>query len=282
MDTIIFVEASQTGAGEVACRYARQCGYSVVLLTTDPGRYPQAIVQYCNHVVSVDTMDVYEMVEALAMLMSVEDIKAITTTSDFSVVEAAQLAQYYLLPTNTPDAVRLFKNKYAVRQAIDLVDSSLNPKYCLIESLADADEFIESTGFPFIAKPVNGNDSLYVKKVRNIEELEEYLVIRDRWGVDASGRDFAIGVLLEEIIGGEEFCVDFLKPVNGDLILVGAFRKIISNGLGTDYIKIGASFPAPRGETKLLFDKISPVLNQLNFEVGAVNIDCKIVGADVK
>ncbi|MNQ77874.1 argininosuccinate lyase [compost metagenome] len=63
---------------------------------------------------------------------------------------------------------------------------------------------------------------------------------------------------------------------------MGAFRKIITKGDGTNFIKIGASFPSSDDETMLLFRHIAPVLKQLGFAVGAVNVDCKIVGGEVK
>ncbi|WP_095148979.1 ATP-grasp domain-containing protein [Pseudomonas sp. Irchel s3a18] len=280
--SVIFVEASQTGAGEVACRYARQQGYDVILLCREPDAYPQAISQHCQAIVKVDTSDLALMVEAVGALTEQSKIRAIITTSDFFVVQTAELAMRYGVPTNEPSVVRRFRNKFQMREAINRIAPSLNPAYRLVSRLEEAQEFAQEVGFPFIAKPVNGNDSLYVKKINGQAELDSYLQARQGWGRDASGQDFENGTLLEALVGGEEFCLDLLKPLNKKFIVMGAFRKIITKGDGTNFIKIGASFPSSDDETMLLFRHIAPVLKQLGFAVGAVNVDCKIVGGEVK
>ena len=280
--SLIFVEASKTGAGEVACRYARQQGYDVILLCLEPDIYSQAISQLCQFIVKVDTSSVDSMVEAVDALTDRSKINAITTTSDFFVVHTAQLALHYGLPTNEPSAVRRFRNKLQMREAINLIAPSLNPAYLLVNSLEEARIFAQHVGFPFIAKPINGNDSLHVKKINEQADLERYLHARQGWGQDASGQDFENGILLEAMVGGEEFCLDLLKPLNEEFILMGAFRKTITKGDGTSFIKIGASFPSSDEDTMLLFQHIAPILQQLGFIVGAVNVDCKIIDGQVK
>lgn len=280
--SLIFVEASQSGAGEVACRYAHQQGFDVILLCREPKAYPRAISQHCQLVVKVDTSDVELMVDAIESLMDRSKIRAVTTTSDFFVVQAAQLATHYGLPTNEPSAVQRFRNKFQMREAINRIAPSLNPAYSLASRLEEALAFAEEVGFPFIAKPVNGNDSLYVKKINNPAELERYLQVRQGWGRDVSGQDFERGTLLEALVDGEEFCLDLLKPLYEEFILMGAFRKTITKGDGTNFIKIGASFPSSDEETVLLFRHIAPLLKQLGFVVGAVNVDCKIIDGQVK
>lgn len=152
--SLIFVEASQSGAGEVACRYAHQQGFDVILLCREPKAYPRAISQHCQLVVKVDTSDVELMVDAIESLMDRSKIRAVTTTSDFFVVQAAQLATHYGLPTNEPSAVQRFRNKFQMREAINRIAPSLNPAYSLASHLEEALAFAEEVGFPFIAKPV--------------------------------------------------------------------------------------------------------------------------------
>lgn len=279
---VIFVEASQTGAGEVACRYARQQGYEVVLLCRDLGAYPHAITQHCQLIVQVNTTDLALMIETVDALTEQSTIKAIMTTSDFFVIQAAELATHYGVPANKPSVVRQFKNKFQMRAAINCIAPSLNPAYRLVSCLEEAQAFVKKVGFPLVAKPVNGNDSLHVKRINDPVDLKCYLQSRQDWGPDASGQNFEDGILLEALVDGDEFCLDLLKPLNAPFILMGAFRKTITQGDGTHFIKIGASFPSSDDETLLLFQKIGPVLEQLGFAVGAVNVDCKIVDGEVK
>lgn len=278
---LIFVEASQSGAGEVACRYACQQGFNVLLLCRDPQFYTAAIAQHCRWVIKVDTFDADLMVKAVEDLVDRSEIRAVTTTSDFFVIQAAQLATHFGLPTNAPSAVQRFRNKFQMRESINRIAPALNPAYCLVNHLQEAQAFAELVGFPFIAKPVNGNDSLHVKKINNHAELEQYVQGRQNWGCDISGQDFEQGTLLEALVGGEEFCLDLLKPLNGEFISMGAFRKTISQGDGSHFIKIGASFPSSKEQTMLLFRHIAPLLKQLGFVVGAVNVDCKIIDGQV-
>lgn len=280
--SLIFVEASQSGAGEFACRYAHQQGFDVILLCREPKTYHRDISQYCKFVVKVDTSNVELIIDAIESLIDRSKIQAITTTSDFFVVQAAQLATHYGLPTNAPSAVQRFRNKFQMREAINRIAPSLNPAYRLVNHLKEALKFAEEVGFPFIAKPVNGNDSLYVEKISGPEDLERYLQSRQRWGLDISGQNFENGTLLEALVGGVEFCLDLLKPLNEEFILMGAFRKTITKGDETNFVKIGACFPSSDNETMLLFRHIAPLLKELGFVVGAVNVDCKIIDGRVK
>jgi len=52
---IIFVEASMTGAGEVACAHAKEMGLTVVLMSCKPDLYFARILKHCDIAIVVDT-----------------------------------------------------------------------------------------------------------------------------------------------------------------------------------------------------------------------------------
>ncbi|WP_455285879.1 ATP-grasp domain-containing protein [Cupriavidus necator] len=279
---IVFVEASSTGAGEVTCAYAGRRGLAVVLMAQNPGWYSETILQHCDHVVKVDTSSVAALIAHVKDLVGDYQVVGVTTTSDFHVVQAAALAAYLGLPGNRPEAVQTIKDKFMMRQAIDEVAPQLNPRYALALTLKEALPFAQEVGFPFVAKPLNGNDSLHVRRINSQRELQAYFDARSHWGQDLSGQGFASGVLLEEAVDGTEFCLDLLRASGGPLIPVGAFRKMIAGEAHGHFIKIAASFPASPEKTALLVDAIGPVVCALGFEVGAINIDCKVVGGAVR
>ena len=280
--SIIFVEASRTGAGEMTCAYARHQNLEVILLTGDALRYPHGLTAHCHRIIETDTTSIAAMISALEATEAHHNIVAITTTSDFFVIQAAVLAKYYKLPANPPDVVATLRNKHLMRTAIEKYHPHLNPLFQLTHSITDALSFAERIGFPFIAKPINGNDSLHVVEISNKDGLEKYFQERDAWGDDASGQRFEDGILLEELIGGEEFCLDILKPLDQDFIVMGAFKKIISRGSGDRFVKIGACFPSSDTDTSTLSDHIIPLLKKIGFAVGAADIDCKIIDGKVK
>ncbi len=59
-------------------------------------------------------------------------------------------------------------------------------------------------------------------------------------------------------------------------------KKELAGAETGNFVKIGASFPAPAQETQLLYGLISDALQKLGIRVGAVNVDCKIVGDEIK
>lgn len=279
---VIFVEASTTGAGEVACAHAKRTGLAVILLSSEPTRYGERIRQHCDAVEAVDTTSPAALIAHADNVAHKYTIIGVTTTSDFHVVQTAELAMHLSLPGNRPEAVATIKNKFKMREAIARIAPELNPVYALAHTLGNAQQFASTAGFPIVAKPLTGNDSLYVKRIDDADTLRAYFNARQGWGHDASGQDFAHGVLLEEAIGGDEYCLDLLCAPSGELIPIGAFSKKISGGNIGHFIKIGASFPAAASDTAMLVDTIAPVVDALGFEVGAINIDCKIVDGQVK
>lgn len=279
---IIFVEASTTGAGEIACAYAKRIGLTVILMSREPDRYDERILKYCDVTIVVDTTSASALVTRAADVASDYAIIGATTTSDFHVVQTAALAARLSLPGNRPEVVDTFKNKFKMREAIARLDPLLNPAYALAHTFEDAQRFSRAVAFPLVVKPLTGNDSLYVKRIDDLDSLRAYFEARAHWGRDVSGQEFERGVLVEEAIGGAEYCVDLLRARGSELIPIGAFSKKISGEDVGHFIKIGASFPAADHHTTRLVDAIIPVVDALGFEVGAINIDCKIVDEHVK
>ena len=50
------------------------------------------------------------------------------------------------------------------------------PKYKLVESYFDLDEFIERNGYPFVIKPLDGAGAIGVTIIKGEDELKEYLL----------------------------------------------------------------------------------------------------------
>jgi hypothetical protein len=99
------------------------------------------------------------------------------------------------------------------RASMALIEA-YEPSVIMIGTSASAPiKFATNNGFPFIAKPINGNDSLHVKKISNTYDLQKYFNDRKQWGVDVSGQNFENGVLLESFVQGTEFCLDLLKSI---------------------------------------------------------------------
>jgi argininosuccinate lyase len=262
----------------VACAYAKNSGYFVILFCKSILNYKQNIFKNCDSVIEIDTTKISELINETIKLQQKFCIKAVTTTSDFFVVQAAQLCEYLNLPGNSVSSVENIKNKLIMRNEIQKFKPELNPQYFHALSFEDAIIFATKNGFPFIAKPINGNDSLHVKKISNTYDLQKYFNDRNRWGVDVSGQNFENGVLLESFVQGTEYCLDLLKSVSGKLILSGAFKKMLAGTEQGYFLKIGASFPASSMDTDLLFKEISPLVDDEEQEINEFSGVGAIVG----
>ena len=279
---IVFIEASTTGAGEVACAYAKRAGLGVILMSREPGHYDERILKHCDIAIAVDTASALAVVKRVADIASDYAIAGVATTSGLHVVQAAVLAARLGLPGNRPRAVATMKNKFRMREAIGRIAPALNPAYALEYTFEGAYRFAKAVGFPVVVKPSTGNDRSYVRRVGDADALRTYFEACPHWAVDLSGQEFATGVLVEKAIGGTHYALELLRAVGGELLPIGAFSKRISGEEAGNFTKIGASFPACASDTERLVDAVAPVVDALGFEVGAIEIDCKIVDGQVK
>lgn len=113
---------------------------------------------------------------------------------------SAELRRAFSLPGVQPDQVGLFRDKHAMRRALDAAGIR-NPRYGKASSAAEVRAAAERIGFPLIIKPVAGAGSAQTYRVDGMDALERLTPV---FGNVAQ-------VVLEEFVEGDEFTFDTLS-----------------------------------------------------------------------
>ncbi|WP_249028306.1 ATP-grasp domain-containing protein [Saccharopolyspora spinosa] len=135
---------------------------------------------------------------------------------EHSVPAAAAVAAELGLPFVSEQAAQTVRDKYAMREALD-AENIPQPGYGLARTIEEAMEQAARIGFPMVLKPLIDNDSMYVRRVDDRDELVEHFagIQRGAWGGSASDPLYAWAVekyedaiLLEEYLPGTEISVE--------------------------------------------------------------------------
>ncbi|MES2998531.1 MAG: ATP-grasp domain-containing protein [Pseudomonadota bacterium] len=277
MKHIMFIEASQTGAGLKAVEYAKSRGYFVTLLTRSRASYSDFLLKFMDKILVCDTNSNQELLTQINLYDQHKKIDGITTTADCYVPQASLAANILGLPGMPYSAALKGRNKYLMRCALNRVFPALNPKFALVNNYEDSFLFAKENGFPFIAKPQDQNDSSNVKKIFDKNDLLKYMENTREWDKNSFDQILSKNVLLEAYIPGEEYSVETIQAKNADIKLMGITKK--DSFLGEDighFTELGASFPFKTPETKKIFDKISQALKLLEINCCVAHTECRI------
>ncbi|PRH79808.1 carboxylase [Streptomyces solincola] len=197
-----------------AARYAREHGERLLLCMEHPG----GDAEHADAVVPVDTSDVEATVAAVRALAASEPepVRAVVAFVGHSVPAAAAVASELGLPFVSEHTARTLRDKHAMRRAFD-AQGVPQPAHGLARTVGEALAQAERIGYPLVLKPVVDNDSGYLRRVDDAEELTEHFdVVRrgawagvdgdplHQWAVDAYGG----AIIVEEYLTGAEISVE--------------------------------------------------------------------------
>lgn len=277
MKHIVFIEASQTGAGLKTAEYTKNKGYFVTLLTRTLDSHSDTLLKLMDEVLVCDTNSNEELLTQINLCDQRRKIDGITTTADCYVPQASLAANVLGLPAMPYSAALKGRNKYLMRCALNRVFPALNPKFTLVNNYKDSLLFAEANGFPFIAKPQDQNDSSNVKKICDKNDLLSYMENVKTWDKNSFDQILSKNVLLEAYIPGEEYSVETIQAKNDEIKLMGITQK--DSFLGEDigyFTELSASFPSQTLKTKNIFDKVSQALKLLEINCCAAHTECRI------
>ncbi|MGW0810972.1 ATP-grasp domain-containing protein [Nonomuraea sp. NPDC002799] len=235
---LAFIEANTTGTGMMALRTARDLGLEPLFFTGRPERY-RGLAGSGAEVVRCDTNDPAELRAAVTRWAG--RLCGVTTTSDFYVAAAAELAAALGLPGNPPEVVRLCRDKGRMRR--ELAGAGVRqPRFEVVTEPGQIPAALARVGLPCVAKPVDGSGSEHVRLCESEEETLDHagrvLAVR----TNVRGQPSAGAVLLEEYLRGPEFSVETFH-VRGEPTCVGVVAKTLT---GHPYfVESGHVYPAP-------------------------------------
>ena len=126
---------------------------------------------------------------------------------DTLVVQAARLAQRLGLPTSTPEAVQLCRDKQGTRQALRAAGVP-QPESVLVTSLPQARQAAAELDYPLVFKPRGLFASIGVVRVDSADQLASRFRVARGARTDSSSEVPGAEVLVEQYLDGPEISVD--------------------------------------------------------------------------
>jgi cysteine synthase A len=269
---LLFVESNTTGTGMLALRTAAELGCEPVLVTSDPSRY-QGLDSAAVRLVRCDTNSREPLRRAVARLSDVP-IAGVTTTSEFYLTAAAELARSLGLPGNPPDVVRTARDKAAVRRVA--AGAGLGqPRFVEIDKAEQVPDAVAHTGLPCVVKPVDDSGSSNVLICHTEREATEHArtVLAVRRNV--RGQPTAATALVEQYVEGPEFSVEMFST-DGEVSVIGVTAKTVSSW--PYFVELGHRYPsglAPQ-ESDRLAAAAAAVVRALGVRTGPTHCELRL------
>lgn len=231
-----FVESNTTDSGRAFCAAAKARGLRAIMLTVDPTRYRYLAEDGVQYQV-LDTGDEAAVLGACRGLAG-SGLAGVTSSSEYFIAMAAEVAARLGLPGPDPVAVRVCRAKDRQRDLLAAAGVAV-PRYRVITrdgqpAVAAAREL----GFPVVVKPATGSGSVGVRLCVNGREVSVAVSDLLTRTADERGTPITPVVLVEEYVRGAEFSVETL-----DDVVIGVTGKHL--GPPPFFVETGHDFPAP-------------------------------------
>ena len=263
----VLVESNTTGSGRLFCDRARQLGLRPVVFARDQDRY-RYIRDDGIDSRAVDTADVTELLATCAALGG--PIAGVTSSSEYFIGAAAQVARSLRLPHPDPDAIARCRDKAAQRSC--LLGAGLPcPAFDTARNSDEAVAAASRIGLPVVVKPVAGSGSVAVRLCASLAEV----ATAARHVLDSDLAELGLppqtSVLVEQFLAGPEYSVEVLAGY-----VVGITRKWL--GPRPYFVEIGHDFPAPL--TPASYEAISSAalagLSALGLNSGGSHVELRL------
>jgi biotin carboxylase len=229
-----FIESNTSGTGLLFVRAAKQNGFRPILLTMDPLRY-QCLKEEALPILPVDTSD-RRAILGVCKCLSEDGLAGIISTSEYYVVVAAAIARRFCLPGPRVGAVRICRDKWAARVALQQAAVGV-PRFRQSGSVRGAVVAARDIGFPVVVKPPSESGSVGVRMCASEDDVSihaHYLLGQRR---NERGIRMRKRVMIEELVQGTEYSVETFGNE-----IIGITEKHL--GSLPTFVEIGHDFPA--------------------------------------
>jgi len=271
---LVFIESNTTGTGKLLGDRCVARGIKPIYLVNDPEKYPFLGRDF--DYAKADTRSVIEMQSAITEFVeSGVELTGISTSSDYYVSAAAELAKLFNMPGPSSACVQFCRDKYMLRAKLD-ERSMGSVAYRLVRSQSEAVKAFEEMKTPVVVKPRRGSGSVAVLMCSEVEDVEKAYAINERYCAESTDCLEDIGLLVEEYCGGDEYSVEVF-----DGAVVGITKKYLSGP--PVFVEMGHDYPAKLD--KCMSDKvveyITGLVSVFGLTWGALHVEIKIDGENI-
>ncbi|MCX4165042.1 MULTISPECIES: ATP-grasp domain-containing protein [Paraburkholderia] len=219
-------------------------------LTSDLGK------KYRHILIHDDDADDASLIALAKGLHTADSLDFVTSFVDRTQVLANRIAAELDLPVVIESKlVELTRDKWATRRLLE--QHALC--YCRFSVASTKDELaraIDSVGLPCIVKPVAGEGSRNVRKLRSVEDVATFIAALEGPALDGK-------LLVEQFLEGDEYSVEAIS-IAGEHHVVAITRKYKDDH---NFVEYGHVVPAPLGENsrEAIEQYVRKVLTALGF-----------------
>lgn len=245
---VIFVNLRRTHLEHgAAIEAAHRLGYGVALIAdTVPPGLPAGIVRTVH---KVDTYDPAAVDAAVDAVTAEHPVAGVVTWSDRDVETVSRIAARLGLPAPSPQAARIARNKYLMRQALAAHPHTI-PRFARVTGWDDVVKAVDEVGFPAVLKPTSGSGSkgiFVVHDTSGLRDAFDHLMHYTRGDVDRVFSDNPNELILEELLTGTEHSVEGFVT-DGTVTIAGVTDKETSEPYR---LEVAHTFPSTLPEAAL-------------------------------
>jgi biotin carboxylase len=230
---LVLVESNTTGTGRLFCAAAAALGLRPVVLARDPLRYPYLAADSVEHRVC-DTGSTAAVLDACGQLDG--PVAGATSSSEYWVATASEVARALGLPHPDPSAVRACRDKASQRRLLRAAGIPC-PDFAAATTPAEAAAAAGRIGFPVVVKPTAGSGSIGVRRCADAGQVRAAAEAVLDAEPGTLGLPPQSAVLVEQYLDGPEFSVETL-----DDQVIGVTGKYL--GPEPHFVETGHDFPA--------------------------------------
>ncbi|MBT2492937.1 ATP-grasp domain-containing protein [Streptomyces sp. ISL-96] len=242
--------------------------------------------EFADVVLSVDTSDIKATVAAVRDLAASEPepIRAVAAFVGHSVPAAAAVASELGLPFISEHAAHTVRDKYAMRRAFDS-ENIPQPVYGLARTVEEALTQSARIGFPLVMKPLVDNDTGYLRRVDDIDELTEHFatIQRGAWaGIEHNPlyewaiNEYDYAIILEQYLPGAEISVESIV-VDGQAHVIAIHDKPLP-ATGPYFADVHYTTPSrlPVEVQQRVIELVAAAHRAIGMEMGATHTEFRI------
>lgn len=254
---------------------------SFTFLTADLALYQQqpdvsAMLQFASSCIEVPNFGMKEVEDLVVAAHQTKPFDAVLCLLDIRLIEAATLARRLGLKYLNPDAAKLLRDKFSVRQRLE-EHGITQPSFALATSNEALKEAVHHIGLPVLIKPSDGYGSQNIVILEFEDDLAPWMSPLD--DMLPSRSDYGLGVkandrlLVEQFMSGVVIGCDTLTR-QGEHILLGVNEKLLFDP--PSFAIRGGCFTPNHGQFKSIETYVFALLDAVDFDWGAAHIELMV------